>query len=282
MREANEICLTVPRNATGRSLGMTDLAAALYMDYSLNGFTSEGFQHVVVDEAQDVSQLEIELMRMHSLNNSFTILGDLKQGLLPHRSITNWNQFASLFDRGSVSKEEIRLTYRNTKQITQYANRILKGLPMRTTRRPMPYGRAGVRPELVRSKSAAEMGSRIAVAVESLRELDEVRSVAVLTKWDSTTKEILRLLISEGVEDVSALTQGGAIETDVVVSPIILTKGLEFDAVIVAKAGKNNYNDNEFDRMLLYLACTRARHRLEVHWHGPASRIVPGIERLAR
>ena len=280
--QANEICQTVPRNATGRSLGMTDLAAALYLDYSLNGYTSEGIQHVVVDEAQDVSPLEIELMRMHSSNQSFTILGDLKQGLLPHRSITNWNQFASLFDRGSVSKEEIRLTYRNTKQITQYANRILKGLPMRTTKRPMPYGRTGVRPELVRSKSAAEMESAIVDAVERLRGLDEVRSVAVLTKWEKTAQDIVRALRSEGMEDVCTLAQGGAIETDVIVSPIILTKGLEFDAVIVAKAGRNNYNDTEFDRMLLYLACTRARHRLEIHWHGPASRVVPGIERLAR
>ncbi len=104
----------------------------------------------------------------------------------------------------------------------------------------------------------------------------------MLTKWDSTAREILRLLIAEGVEDVSALVQGGTIESDVVVSPIILTKGLEFDAVIVAKAGANNYNDTEFDRMLLYLACTRARHRLEIHWHGTSSKIVPGIERLAR
>ena len=84
------------------------------------------------------------------------------------------------------------------------------------------------------------------------------------------------------MKDVGTLAQGGAIETDVIVSPIILTIGLEFDAVIVANAGRNNYNDTEFDRISLYLACTRARHRLEVHWHSPASRIVPGIERLAR
>ena len=261
---------------------MTDLAASLYLDYSLNGLTSEGFQHVVVDEAQDVSPFEMELLRMHSLNQSFTILGDLKQGLLPHRSITNWNQFSSLFPRGSVSRADMRLTYRNTKQITQYANRILQGLPMRTTKPPLPYGRRGVRPELARSRSAAEMGERIVTAVERLRELDEVRTVAVLTKWESTAREIVRMLISEGVEDVSVLVQGGSIETDIVVSPIILTKGLEFDAVIVANAGKNNYNDTEFDRMLLYLACTRARHHLEIHWYGTGSKIMPSIERLAR
>ena len=280
---ANAICLTVPRNATGQSLGLTDLAAALYLDYKLNGFASENFEHVVVDEAQDVSPLEIELLRMHSRNDSFTILGDLKQGLLPHRSITNWNQFASLFKKGNVARPEMRLTYRNTKQITQYANRILKDLPKRTTKTPQPYGRNGVRPELVRSRSAAEMHTKIADAIEKLREQDDVRSIGVLTKWESTAKDIVKVLRSEGIEGVSRLEEGGLIETDITVGPIILTKGLEFDAVIVANARKDNFRGtSEFDRMLLYLACTRARHRLEIHWYSTRSPIVPGVERLAR
>ena len=279
---ANEICLTVPRNATGRSLGLTDLAAALYLDYDLNGFQSENFEHVVVDEAQDLSPLEIELMRMNSSNDSFTILGDLKQGLLPHRSITNWNQFVRLFERGRVTKSEMRNTYRNTKQITQYTNRILKGLHMRTTKTPSPYGRRGERPKLIRSRSAADMGKAIADAIKELRELGDVRSIAVLTKWESTAGDIVKVLRSENVEDFSRLSQSGVIESATTVSPVILTKGLEFDAVIVANAGKNNYNDTEFDRMLLYLACTRARHHLQLHWHGTRSPIVPDVERLAR
>ena len=279
---ANEISLTVSRNATGRSLGLTDLAAALYLDYSLNGYQSENFEHVVVDEAQDVSPLEIELMRMNSSNDSFTLLGDLKQGLLPHRSITNWDQFSRLFDRSRVTKAELRDTYRNTRQITQYTNRILKGLPMRTTRTPRPYGRRGSRPELIRSRSAADMDSAIATALRELRELDEVRSIAVLTKWDKSASDIYKSLRSEGVRDISRLSQTGVVETDLTISPVILTKGLEFDAVILANAGRNNFNDTEFDRMLLYLACTRARHHLQIHWHGPRSPIVPDVDRLAR
>ena len=72
------------------------------------------------------------------------------------------------------------------------------------------------------------------------------------------------------------------LDTDITVSPIILTKGLEFDAVIVANASKRNFNDTDFDRMLLYLACTRARHYLEIHWFETRSPIVPSVERLVR
>lgn len=176
----------------------------------------------------------------------------------------------------------MRLAYRSTKQITQYANRILKDLPMRTTKTPQPYGRNGQRPELVRSRSAAEMHTAITDAIDRLRELDDVRSIGVLTKWENTAKDIMQEFRSERIEDVSRLEEGSLIITDIIVSPIILTKGLEFDAVIVANASKNNFSEtSEFDRMLLYLACTRARHHLEIHWHGTLSPIVPSVERLA-
>ena len=42
-----------------------------------------------------------------------------------------------------------------------------------------------------------------------------------------------------------------------------MAKGLEFDEVVVADADKNTYGA-EFDRGLLYVACTRAMHRLTV------------------
>ena len=76
------------------------------------------------------------------------------------------------------------------------------------------------------------------------------------------------------------LAAGGLIETDITVSPIILTKGLEFDAVIVANAHKDNFSESAFDRLLLYLACTRPRHYLEIHWYGLRSPIVPNVTRL--
>ena len=275
---ATEIARTAPSGA-GRALGMTDLAAALYLDYAINGFESERFEHVVVDEAQDVSPLEITLMRMHSANDTFSILGDLRQSVLPYKSISNWNQLASLFERESVSRLESRLTYRSTRQITQYANRILQELPART-KMPVPYDRSGGRPQLIRSSSAAEMRKAIADSVRRLTSLDDVHSVAILTKWRQTARDISKALRDGGIGSVGVLTEGGLIETDVTVSPIILTKGLEFDAVIVANARKDNFNETDFDRKLLYLACTRARHHLEIHWYGTRSSIVPDVARL--
>ena len=277
---AEDVARTVPSGA-GQALGMTDLSPALYLDYAINGFNSERFEHVVVDEAQDVSPLEIVLMQMHSVNNSFSILGDLRQSALPYKSISNWNQLASLFEKGSVSRLQSRLTYRSTRQITQYANRILQGLPERT-KMPIPYRRTGDRPRLVASDSAAGMRKLIAASVRRLTGSENRSSVAILTKWARTADDIVKALLGEGIKNVGLLTPDGLITTDVTVCPIILTKGLEFDAVIVANVRNDNFNESDFDRMLLYLACTRARHHLEIHWYGTRSPIVPDVARLTR
>ena len=83
-----------------------------------------------------------------------------------------------------------------------------------------------------------------------------VPTQSILTKWRQTARDISKALRDGGIASVRLLTEGGLIETGVTVSPIILTKGLEFDAVIVANARKDKFNETDFDRKLLYLDCT--------------------------
>ncbi|MGD9474890.1 MAG: ATP-binding domain-containing protein, partial [Eubacteriaceae bacterium] len=51
---------------------------------------------------------------------------------------------------------------------------------------------------------------------------------------------------------------------------VYLSKGLEFDAVLVCDANAENYCDSE-DKSLLYTACTRALHRLHIFAQGKLS-----------
>ena len=69
--------------------------------------------------------------------------------------------------------------------------------------------------------------------------------------------------------------------TGLTVSPILLTKGLEFDAVIVAGVHDRNFTGADFDNRLLYLACTRAKHRLSVQWFGRPSPSLPRYSQRA-
>ena len=80
---------------------------------------------------------------------------------------------------------------------------------------PVAFDRAGERPKLVRSRSAGEMRQAIAEAVRVLRGKEDVRSVAILTKWGQTAEGIYRTLNEQGMEDVGLLTSGGLVATDI-------------------------------------------------------------------
>ena len=58
--------------------------------------------------------------------------------------------------------------------------------------------------------------------------------------------------------------------------PVYLAKGLEFDAVIVYEANDKQYNTN-YDKKLLYIACTRALHRLSLFYTGKLTRFLEDL-----
>ena len=244
----------------------TDLAPLLYMDYQLNEHEPPLFDHIVVDEAQDVSPLEVYLLKLHSRNSWFTILGDVQQRLTPYRGIEHWREFRSVFAEGDVEQFEARNSYRSTAQITRFANRVLRRLP-RLAHPPTPYGRSGDYPRLHRSRSADEMYRTIVTRAE--RANAEGLTVAILTRTSQDANTVLK-----HVRHASLLTVDGEIVSDLIVSPILLSKGLEFDLVVVAGVDADSFTGSEMDNRLLYLACTRARHSLELHWFGRPSPLI--------
>lgn len=252
----------------------TDLAPMLYMDHLLNGQERPRYEHVVIDEAQDVSPLEVHLLLMHSRNGWFTILGDLRQRLTPYRGVSNWQELRRVFPQGDAQRYEARLSYRSTAQITKLGNRILRRLPEQGDQ-PIPYAREGDPPKLHRSTTVREMYSVIADrAVEALA---NEQTVAVLTRTSQDADYALRRLQEEDIDEAQVLRMNDVIDSGLVICPILLAKGLEFDLVLIAGVDAQSFTGSEMDNRLLYLATTRARHRLEFHWVGAPS---PLIEKL--
>ena len=270
---AYKVSLTAPKSQT-RSLAPSDLAAALYLDHRLNGFVSEMFEHVVIGEAQDVSPLEIELIRMHSSDDRFTILGDLNQRLLPHRGLPNWNMLRSVFGRPNVNIHQMRHAHSATKQITLHNNRILKSTAP-GVRKPTPSERAGRARRKRYSEGMEEMREALLRYLRSLFRLDDVVTVGVLTKRHQTALSLANFLKSSGMENVNYLARDGAAGKGITLAPVLLARGLEFDAVIVANVDEHNFSDTDFNRTLLYIACSRARNYLELHIQGTEPAIVP-------
>ena len=55
-----------------------------------------------------------------------------------------------------------------------------------------------------------------------------------------------------------------------IIIPVYMAKGLEFDVVLVYGADNISYN-TEYDKKLLYIACTRALHKLSLYYTGVIS-----------
>ena len=77
------------------------------------------------------------------------------------------------------------------------------------------------------------------------------------------------------MENVNYLARDGAAGKGVTLAPVLLARELEFDAVIVANVDEHNFSDTDFNRTLLYIACSRARNYLELHILGAEPAIVP-------
>ena len=252
----------------------TDTAPLLYLDHLLNRHAEPEFDHVVVDEAQETSPLEIELLAMHSRNGWFTILGDLRQRTVPYKGISSWQDLRAVFGSAYAPPLISRVSYRSTAEITRFANRILRRIPGPTLP-PQPHDRRGDRPKLQKSRSATEMYRMIGQRARSAQEHGV--TVGVLTRTSVDAKVLAEHLVRGGLRDAQLLTPDAEIETGLTVSPILLTKGLEFDVVIVAGVDASSFTGSDMDNRLLYLACTRARHFLEIHWFGVASPIIVDV-----
>ncbi|MDP2743967.1 MAG: 3'-5' exonuclease [Dehalococcoidia bacterium] len=262
-----------------------DLPALCYLDHAINDRLNLGdrrqkpssFSHAVVDEAQDVSPLEFTVLKLHSRNGAFTILGDLGQRLLPHWGISSWREVKNLFPEQNIRYWEAPYSYRSTYEITKYARRILTKIAPRAPR-PRPYQRHGERPVFVRSKTFQDMVDAIARDIRTLSD-QGMQTVAVLCKTALEASELRKKLARAGISNSVLLDKRGDYDSKVVISSIFTSKGLEYDAVILANARERNYPSTEMNGRLLYIAVTRAAHKLHVHWFGPLAKVlaVPGF-----
>lgn len=80
---------------------------------------SPKYAFVFVDEAQDISAGEYEILRAINGRAVFNVFGDLKQNITDYRGLRNWNELG-------LPQYELNLNYRNTNEIVEFVSRNLK------------------------------------------------------------------------------------------------------------------------------------------------------------
>ena len=255
----------------------SDIGALAYLDHLLNDTIAGTYRHIVVDEAQDISPIEFKLLATASSNNWFTVLGDTAQRLTPYRGIRNWRDVERVFGRSEIEVQRARRSYRSTRQITEFNNRILRTYD-KNIAAPIPFEREGHRVEYNRHANTDTMYEGIVDDLERVRSLEglEDASVAVLARDMSNLNRFRRFCEQRGIGGVAFVDQGTHVQSPTVVARIPDSKGLEYDAVIVMGVNET-FADTVFNKKLLYLATTRAKHYLGIHWSGKQSPILGSI-----
>ncbi|KOR88251.1 HelD family protein [Paenibacillus solani] len=238
-----------------------DLPALLYFHCLLNDITGEQrFDHIVIDEAQDFSPFQVAVLDLFVRGHSFTILGDLSQGIHAYRGVHAWEEMSSLFQEGETAYFALTRSYRSTMEIIEFANGILeKGVSSDLL--AVPVFRSGDAVRLIPYGSSESRVKDLERAMESLMAKD-YRTVSILTRTLREAEELHGVLREKWPELNLIDGSEGTYQGGYSVLPVYLSKGLEFDAVIVADADTEHYAEKAWDAKLMYVGCTRALHEL--------------------
>lgn len=243
----------------------SDLAALMYLKLQLEGSGALSYDHIVIDEAQDITPLHFFVLRHFCRSNSMTIVGDTGQGIYLHQGIEDWQAIAGPLGAALVP-EQIRESYRSTHQIIEYANRLRERTGVPPSENAIPIARPGPQPSTLGFTQRTALIEDIAATVR--REQQNNRpAIAIVCKTAAACRVMAHDLVAQGLADVQLLSdrnqiyQGGG-----VVIPSYLTKGMEFDVVIVPDADAVTYPPDLLHARLLYVVLTRAAHALHIRW----------------
>ncbi len=273
---AVELARTVVRSRSQR-FDDSDLGALAYLDHLLNGTITRSYRHVVVDEAQDISPIEFKLLAASSTNNWFTILGDTAQRLTPYRGIRQWRDVERVFGRSEIEVQRARRSYRSSRQITEFNNRILRTFD-KNILAPIPFERESHRVEYNWHRNATAMYQGITEDIERIRTLDGLEDavIAVLVRDQLNLSRFRQFCEERGISEIDLVGQEQHSDSRTILARIPDVKGLEYDAVIVLGVN-DSFDDTVFNKKLLYLATTRAKHYLSLHWSRRQSPILKSI-----
>ncbi|MFZ5944002.1 MAG: RNA polymerase recycling motor HelD [Bacillota bacterium] len=247
-----------------KSLEYEDLAALVYLKHRLFGFDEKiEVNHVVIDEAQDFNLFQFYILKTILNTNHFSILGDLSQGIYSYRGTNDWQEVISqIFSDTPCQFLTLEQSYRTTIEIMDLANKVIKNVQLPNIILAKPVIRHGDKPLVAEFKNTKEIIKSITQKLNDLQ--GKYKSTAIICKTLDDCKLVKSHLHKEGIKADILKGDEKEYHGGIVIVPSYIAKGLEFDIVfIVSINGK--YALHDLDVKLLYVAITRAMHKLYVY-----------------
>jgi len=208
--------------------------------------------YIVVDEAQDYPPILFMILSLLCKNAKFTILGDINQAMTQH--LNSIKDIEHIFETTKTKKVfDLNKSYRSTIEINQFLNKF------KQTDIDVEFlDRHGDEPVI---KKSFDLTKDIVSEIENLKN-NGFNSNAIICR-DMAHVEILYQELQPLIPKLVKVDKDTTVRSGQnVLIPIYLTKGLEFDGVIIPDI--NMFEGHPDEKGLQYVACSRALHRLTV------------------
>ena len=237
-----------------------DIAALLYIKYYLFGNEKfKKYRQVVVDEAQDFGKFTFYMLKLLISNATFSVFGDVAQGIYSYKSIDDFNEILEdIFKEAEYIK--LKKSYRTSIEIMNEANKISKEIGLDEA---LPVIRSAG--PVIKSKiNKSDKENYIVNQVKKYKEAG-FKSIAIIYKNQKELVNMNKKLKENCIESEIIYKDQEKYDGGICLLTSYLSKGLEFDVVIIADAQDDIYKyNNKLDMKLLYVSMTRALHKLEL------------------
>ncbi len=255
----------VKNNFKSHDIAMSDVSAYLYLyDLVTGRRTDYEMRYAFIDEIQDYTPFQLAYLKYNFPRAKFTMLGDLNQAIFTKdESRSLLKQISGLFDPEKTDVVQLTKSYRSTKELTNFTKQIL-----RQGEKIEAFNRKGPKPVIWGRKTDEEA---VAVLSNVLRDNEKHKmTTAVITKDLASAEFVHKMLADRGEKATLIATANQRLVDGTLIIPSYLAKGLEFDAVIMWGASKENYHRVD-ETQLVYTITSRAMYKLDIIYTGEKS-----------
>lgn len=251
-----------------------DLAALCSICKAVYGLPGKPLRHIVMDECQDFSPYQLALLHEHYPAATFTLVGDLMQGIHQEEGISDYQQWMGPVFGGDATLLQLVISYRNTMEIMHLASRVAQRHPVPGQQLARPVLRHGEEPMISPFSTDKERYAEMRRQVHAW--LNEgYHTIALIEKTRAGAEHLYKLLKNDLpvrlMKEDDSDYHGG-----VLILPAAMVKGLEFDCVAVCNASSSEFADEPFPCRMLYVMLTRPLHRLRIFATG---QVTPLLEK---